>query len=305
MFQKSNSLFKSILILTLVLVIYSGFDKNVFAQKVRLRSQIKPTCTLLPLYRPNEFFGEISADGNIAAHGGSGCAGVFIYDISNPDAPVLANWYKPSETDPFHEVIVIGNRGYFGSSKNEGVHIVDLTNPYNPVLLGKVDSTRGNGFNKVHEMVVWGNYLIENFHGGTNRINKIINISDPAKPVFIREIVTSVEGGWTHAMHIRGNRMFISNFGAINQRGRTEIYDISNIETQNPALLGTIIENTTVDPGGAIGRTAAGRAKTAIIFTAAAKNTKPCPIGKAAICAFTIFAIRRRRFWSTRSRPKD
>ena len=87
--------------------------------------------------------------------GSYNCKGAFIYDISNPDAPVLANWYNPGNNQQFLEAIVVGNRGYFGSGTgNGGVHIVDLTNPYNPVLLGVVDSTHGNGHNRIHEMMV-------------------------------------------------------------------------------------------------------------------------------------------------------
>ena len=75
-------------------------------------------------------------------------SGAFIYDISNPDAPVLGTWYNPGNNQQFLEAIVVGNRGYFGSGNgNGGVHIVDLTNPYSPVLLGTVDSTHGNGYN--------------------------------------------------------------------------------------------------------------------------------------------------------------
>ena len=91
-------------------------------------------------------------------------------------------------------------------------------------------------------MVIDGNHLIENFNGLSNKILKVINISNPANPVFIRDI-NPTDPRWVHAMHIRGNRMFTSGWGSSSARGRTEIYDISNIETQAPTLLG-FIEDT-------------------------------------------------------------
>ena len=115
------------------------------AQRLRLRSQITPAC---PQVRSvsgavgASKYADIFADGNIAVQGTYGCNGAFIYDITNPDAPVLANWYNPGNSQQFLEAIVVGNRGYFGSGTGGGgVHIVDLTNPYSPVLLGTVDST--------------------------------------------------------------------------------------------------------------------------------------------------------------------
>lgn len=217
---------------------------NAYAQKVRLRGHIDPNCPPGIPTRPEWRYADIYADGNIAVQGTSGCLGVFIYDISNPDAPVLASHYNPGGSERFLEAIVVGNRGYFGSGFNAGVHIVDLTDPYSPILLGVVDAAHGNGFQKVHEMVVWGNYLIENFNGAPGRVIKFINISNPANPVFVREIVLQEEN-WGHAMHVRGNRMFTSGLGSTSTaRGRTEIYDIGNIETQAPVLLGVIQDNS-------------------------------------------------------------
>ena len=88
-------------------------------------------------------------------------------------------------------------------------------------------------------MVVFGDFLIENFNGFTNKILKFINISNPANPVFIRDI-NPTEVNWVHAIHIRGNRMFTSGWGNSTTRGRTEIYDITNITSQAPTLLGFI-----------------------------------------------------------------
>jgi hypothetical protein len=217
---------------------------NVSAQKVRLRSQITPNCTSTS--GANLKFADIFADGNIAVQGSYGCRGAFIYDLSNPDAPTLANWYNPGNNQQFLEAIVVGNRAYFGSGNGGGVHIVDLTNPAAPVLLGTVNSSV-NAFNSIHEMVVFTQnnqtFLIENFNGFSTKILKVINVTNPAAPVFIRDI-NPTEISWVHAMHIRGNRMFTSGWGTSSVKGRTEIYDISNMATQAPSLLGFIEDST-------------------------------------------------------------
>ena len=239
-----NLFFKNTFFAAALFCVVLGFSENLSAQKVRLRSQIAPTCT----GTANTRYADVYADGNIAVQGSFSCRGVFIYNISNPDAPTLASWYNPGNNQQFLEAIVVGNRGYFGSGNGGGVHIVDLTNPASPQLLGIVNSANGNAFNSIHEMVVFGNLLIQNFNGFSNKILKVINISNPANPVFVRDINPS-EISWVHAMHIRGNRMFTSGWGNSSTRGRTEIYDITNIATQAPTLLGFIEDSTSVTGG--------------------------------------------------------
>jgi hypothetical protein len=220
----------------LLLVLAFGFGGSVFAQKVRLRSEITPNCSSgTSIWK----FADIFADGNIAVQGSYNCRGAFIYDITNPDAPVLANWYNPGNNQQFLEAIVIGNRGYFGSGNGGGVHIVDLTNPYSPTLLGTVNSTTGNGHNSIHEMMVFdqdgSRYLLENYNStATTKILKFINISNPASPVFKWDL-TPTDPTWVHAMHIRENRLYLSGWG-----GKIDIYDISNLGGQTPNLLGSI-----------------------------------------------------------------
>ncbi|MDH3494010.1 MAG: FG-GAP-like repeat-containing protein [Acidobacteriota bacterium] len=218
------------------------------AQQLRLRSNINPPCTRPDGTSTSYKFADIYADGNIAVQGTYSCRGVFIYDLTNPDAPLLASHYNPGNNIQFLEAIVVGNRGYFGSGNGAGVHIVDLSDPFNPQLLGTVDPTHGNGFSAIHEMVVEGNLLYENFNGFANKLIRVINISDPANPLFVREI-NPTEIRWVHAMHIRANRMFTSGWGNSSTRGRTEIYDISGIETNAPALLGFIEDPTGVTSG--------------------------------------------------------
>lgn len=238
--------YKSYIICLSLLIVGGNFTSfSVSAQKVRLRSQITPACNSgTSRYK----FADIYADGNIAVQGSYNCRGAFIYDISDPDQPRLAAWYNPGSNIQFLEAIVIGTRAYFGSGNGGGVHIVDLTNPSEPRLLGVVNAGSGNGYNSIHEMVIWGNYLIENYNGFSSKILKVINISDPANPVFIRDIDPS-ETVWVHAMHIRGNRLFTSGWGSSTNRGRTEIYDITNIATQEPTLLGYIEDSSAISAG--------------------------------------------------------
>ncbi|HEV7644261.1 MAG TPA: FG-GAP-like repeat-containing protein [Pyrinomonadaceae bacterium] len=232
---------RTLLFIPVVISALFFLNSTALSQKVRLRGYINPDCVHNGTGNSRWKFADIYADGNIAVQGSAGCRGVFIYDITDPSHPVLAKSYQTADNDAFFEAIVIGNRGYFGSTLNKGVHIVDLTDPYNPVLLGVADETHGNAFKRVHEMVVWGNYLIENYNGVPNRTIKFINISNPANPVFVREIVDP-NPGWAHAMHVRGSRMFVSDLGggAVGNKGATKIYDISNIETQQPVLIGNV-----------------------------------------------------------------
>ena len=157
------------------------------AQRVRLRGQVTPSC---PSGTSIWKFADIFAEGNTAVQGSYNCRGAFIYDITNADAPVLANWYNPGNNQQFLEAIIIGNRGYFGSGNGGGVHIVDLTNPYSPVFLGSVTSTNGNGFNSIHEIMVWNNLLIENDNSGTNLLRVINAKVKGRKPKLVAEDAT-------------------------------------------------------------------------------------------------------------------
>jgi hypothetical protein len=224
---------------------------NAAAQRVHLRAQLAPNCT--SSIGNNLRYADIFGDGNIAVLGSYGCRGAFIFDITNPDAPVLASWYNPGNSQQFLEAIVMGNIAYFGSGSGQGgVHIVDVSNPYAPVLLGTVDSTHGNGNNYIHEMIVFdqggSRFLIENYNSLGTRPLKIINVTNPAAPVFVWSMIPT-EPQWVHAMVVRGNRLFTSGWGNSSSRGRTEIYDIQNLGTQQPTLLGYIEDTISITHG--------------------------------------------------------
>jgi hypothetical protein len=215
------------------------------AQKLRLRAQLDPNCHV-DSGLDSLKYSDIWADGNTAVQGSYNCRGAFIYDVTNPESPILASVYNPQPNQAFLEAIVVGTRGYFGSggpwasgapNSGDGVHIVDLTDPYHPALLGKVNSSNG-GFNGVHEMNVYGNYLIENFNAVNDKTIKIIDISNPGSP-FLKWNLTPRDSFWVHAAHIRGDRMYLSGWG-----GTIEIYDLSNIATAPPRFLGSVLGNS-------------------------------------------------------------
>lgn len=227
---------KRFFVLSILFVMIAVAAENALAQKVKLRGKITPNCGSTSLLK----FADIYADGNIAVMGSYNCRGAFIFDVSNPNNPTLSSWYNPTPNQQFLEAIVLGNTGYFGSGTGgEGVHIVDLTNPSSPTLLGKVNSTTGNGHNTIHEMMVFdqggARYLLENSNSTSIQTLKIINVTNPAQPVWKYDF-TSGTGGWIHAMHIRGTRMYLSNFTS----SRVDIYDIANLATQAPSFLGSI-----------------------------------------------------------------
>src|SRR5687768_16112046 len=206
------------------------------AAPVRLRSNFNPTCSGSTTLK----FADIYADGNIAVMGSYNCRGVFIINVSNPDAPTLYNHYNPGANLQFLEAIVIGDRGYFGTGNTGGVHIVDLTNPASPQLLGIVNATNGGGYPTIHEMMVFDQggrrYLLENSNSTINRALRIIDVTDPAAAV-LKWSFNSSDGGWVHAMHIRGDRLYLSGFSSST---RVDIWDIPNLATQAPTHRGFV-----------------------------------------------------------------
>jgi hypothetical protein len=116
-------------------------------------------------------------------------------------------------------------------------------------LLGTVNAANGNGFPNIHEMMVFSQngktFLLENSQVTSVKLLRFIDVTNPAQPTFVRDLDPS-EPFWVHAMHIRGNRLITSGFGTSIFSGRTEIYDISNIDTTAPTRLGFIEDTSTV-----------------------------------------------------------
>ena len=151
---------------------------------------------------------------------------------------LLANYNpNPAGNNQFEQGVVRNGIGYFAnwSGTNGGMHIVSLANPSSPVTLatiGRVTGTVTNGFDRVHTMFLDGVYLYLADHLTTTV--KVFDVSNPALPVFVRNIVTT-DPTKIHQITVVNNRLFTSGWG-----GKTDIYDVTNIGSQAPALLGSI-----------------------------------------------------------------
>ncbi len=175
-------------------------------------------------------YGDVWGEGNFAYIGSFQGSGVGIIDISDPTAPSLAAHYNAS-SGQFSDVKVENGIGYFASDNGGGVHVVDLSDPTSPRLLSQITSAIG-GHNSVHNVSVTENFLYEATSRDT-RI-KVFDVSNAASPSFVRDIV-STDSLLIHDVTAIGDRLFASGVG-----GKTEIYDVSDIGTQAPTLLGSI-----------------------------------------------------------------
>jgi choice-of-anchor B domain-containing protein len=170
-------------------------------------------------------------EGDFAYLGSFAGSGVAIIDLSDPENPFLAATYLPASGGQFKDVKVDGGVGYFASDNGGGVHIVDLSDPTMPSLLSQV-SSNDSGFDDIHNVFVRAGYLYEaDSRTGTL---KVFDVSDPENPFFVRDIVTPGPS-FIHDISVIGSRLFASGFG-----GSTYIYDVSQVGTTAPPLLGSV-----------------------------------------------------------------
>jgi uncharacterized protein (TIGR03437 family) len=179
-------------------------------------------------------YGDVWGEGNYAYLASFNGTGVMIIDISDPAKPKLAGHYNPTDGGRFQDVVVINGIGYFGSESRGGVHIVDVRDPANPILLSQINVDK-NGSPNVHELFVAEGVLYE-ADSRTNRV-KVFDVRDPRAPVFVRDIDTNDPR--VHAPIVINGRLFTSGLG-----GKTDVYDVRNVLTEQPTHLGTIESGT-------------------------------------------------------------
>ncbi len=179
----------------------------------------------------NNRYADVWGDGDFAYVGSFNGSGAAIFDVSDPANAFLAGFYNPGSGGQFKDVKVHNGIGYFASDNDGGVHIVDVSDPTNPTLLSQILPDDG-GYDHVHNVSVHNGFLYE--ADSRTNVVKVFDVSDPSNPFFVRDIVTT-DSRFIHDVTAVNGRLFTSGFG-----GSTDIYDISNVGTEAPALLGTI-----------------------------------------------------------------
>lgn len=205
-------------------------------------------------------FGDVWGEGNIAClgiwTGYSSAYGVGIYDISNPNTPLLRSIYTTatSSQNQFEQGFVRNKIGYFASWSGGGLHIISLTNalisPYTNQFLSKIGSA-GGGYDDIHTIFLERNFVYEASHRTANGpVVKVIDVSNPSAPVFVRNITaTGTTAARVHqitAVQKGGNTiLYTSCWGdGTAGSGQTEIWDVTNIGTQPAVWLGKIVSGT-------------------------------------------------------------
>lgn len=183
----------------------------------------------------NNRYADIWGEGNFAYLGSFSGSGVMIVDVSAPTTPRLVGHYNPAEGGRFQDVMVINGIGYFSSESRGGVHIVDVRNPANPLLLSQI-TTEQSGFLNVHELFVADGILYE--ADSRTTVIKVFDVRDPRNPVFVRDIQTT-DTRFIHAIVCVNGRLFTSGWS-----GKTDIYDVRNVLTAAPPLLGSFDSGT-------------------------------------------------------------
>jgi len=162
--------------------------------------------------------------GYAAEAGWLGSGGLRIYDISNPDNPVIVGATNNGDS-PYH-VAVAGNTCYL-ANYDDGLRIYDVSNPTHPVNVGHID----NGGNAWAVAVAGSTCYLANHDDGL----RIYDVSTPASPTNIGHIDN---GGSAYGVAVAGNFCYLAN-GTDGLR----IYDVSN--PANPVNVGHIDDGGT------------------------------------------------------------
>lgn len=187
-----------------------------------------------PTPRVSRRYADVWADGNYAYLCSDESSGVLIFDISNPDASVQVANYAPVNSQDMEDAKVSNGIGYFASNNGGGVHIVDLSDPTQPTLITRITAATG-GYDYIHNVVIDGTHLyFPNYPPSGSQAVQVWDVSNPASPFLIRTIMTT-DPNFNHDLTVQNNRLYTAGSG-----GHTDIWDVTNVDTQSPVLLGTI-----------------------------------------------------------------
>lgn len=175
-------------------------------------------------------YADVVGSGNYAYLATAGGTGVYIFDVSNPDAPSLAAHYVG--TKKMEGIQVANGVGYFGSDSGGGIHIVNLSDPTHPALITRITSANG-GYDNVHDLTYDGaGHLFVPDYCNSKAV-QVWNVSNTSAP-YLQTTLTGTDTLCVHDVTVANNRLYMAGWG-----GTMDIWDISNIDTQAPTRLGS------------------------------------------------------------------
>lgn len=178
-------------------------------------------------------YADVVAEGNYAYVGSwHNTTGVWIFDISNPDAATYVSRFAPPGSKNMQGFEVLNGIGYFGDDDGNGVFIVDLSNPLVPRLITRITSAQG-GYSYVHNLTLDGNGHMFIPHYRVNDDVQVWNVVDPAHP-FLQMTLTGTDTSSVHDVTVKNNRLFMNGWA-----GEVDIWDITNLDSQSPVRLGS------------------------------------------------------------------
>jgi ELWxxDGT repeat protein len=168
-------------------------------------------------------YSDVWGSGHFAYIGHLDEQGVDIVDISNPARPVLASIFTGTGDNAIRKIEVVNNTAFFASNRpHGGVYVVDVHDAYHPLQLAYLTSAQG-GADRVHSIGVGGGFLYE--ADGTTSTIPVFDISNPAHPVFVRDLV-SPSGQPVHEVTPQNGRLYAA---MLSIPGFTDIWDVSNV----------------------------------------------------------------------------
>ncbi len=215
---------KALVLLSFVLSVQCAFSQGVH---VTLRGNSNPN-------GGQWVYSDVVAEGNFAyVASWHNTAGVWIFDISNPDAPEFVTKYAPSSSTNMQAIQVLNGIGYFGTDSGSGIRIVDLSNPAQPVLINRITTANGL-FNIVHSLTVDGNgHLFVPHYPASGSQVQVWNVSNPAAP-YLQTTLLGTDSITVHDVIVKNNKLIMAGWG-----GQVDIWDITNLDTTGAVLEGS------------------------------------------------------------------
>ena len=180
-------------------------------------------------------YADIWAEGNLVFMAHSGLNFIDLIDISNPASPNVISTYTASIPCSAQDVKSANGLMFAGLEQSGfGMEIVDIRNPATPTLLTVVNIS---GYDDVHNSFYDNGWL----YLANSRTNQVVIIdlrnydpnNPPAQITNPTWRLTGVGNSIVHDVTVQNGRLYASGWDGL------YIYDVSNVATQIPNLIGS------------------------------------------------------------------